>query len=134
MSFSPPLVVALLFLCAIPLPAPAVELRWNPDESEKVVYKTAAEIDITGKLGDLEPQRWIADPAEFNKTLEKLKRLPLKEGYMHYRSRLKKLHNGRSIRVRMVGVPIEFKGEAAPHSPTPSCYRATWISPATVRI
>jgi hypothetical protein len=111
MSYLSHLIVLLVWV--VTSPALAVELRWNPHEIEKVFYKAAAEIDITDKLGDLEPQRWIADPNEFDKILERLKRLPLKEEYMHYRSRQKSLDNGRIIRVQMVGVPIEFEGEAA---------------------
>jgi hypothetical protein len=100
-----------LFLWALPLQA--VELRWNPDGIERLVYKAAAEIDITDKLGKLEAERWISDPTEFNKIISRLKRLPLKDEYMHYRTHLKRLDNGRAIRVQMIGVPVVFKGEAA---------------------
>jgi hypothetical protein len=69
----------LIALLLWTLPLQAVELRWNPDGIEKLVYKVASELDITDKLGELEPERWITEPAEFDKIIAKLKRLPLKE-------------------------------------------------------
>lgn len=96
-----PLLIILLS-CALPSPVLAVELRWNPDAIDKLVYKSAVEADITGRLGELEPGRWIADPDEFDRIIAKLKRLPLKDEYRHYRTYPKKPDNGRGIRVRML--------------------------------
>jgi hypothetical protein len=99
-----------VFIWALPLHA--VELRWNPDGIEKLIYRTAVEADITGELGKLEPERWISEPVELDKIIAKLKRLPLKEEYMHYRTHLERLDKGRAIRVRMIGVPVALEGDA----------------------
>jgi hypothetical protein len=42
--------------------------------------------------------------------IKQLKSMPLPEAYFHYRTRLKKIDNGRAIRVQMVGVPVKFQG------------------------
>lgn len=55
MSYASPLAAALLLIYAMPRPAPAVALRWNPNAVETVAYKVVAEIDVTDKSGDLDP-------------------------------------------------------------------------------
>lgn len=109
MRYARPIVALLLWASSLSLQA--VELRWNLAGIEKRSYHAAMEVDITGSFDKLEPERLISDSSEFDKVIARLKRLPLKNEYMHYRAYLKGLDSGRAIRVRMVGVPVEFAGE-----------------------
>jgi hypothetical protein len=102
-----------LLIGLLPLSTLAVELRWNSGDIEKLTYKTALEADITGVLGELDSASWGSNPAEFDRVIERLKTLPLKDEYMHFRTQFKPLDGGRGIRVRMIGVPVTFDGAPA---------------------
>jgi hypothetical protein len=88
-------------------------LRWNPNNLEKIAYKAAMEADVTDILKGIQADEMISEPFRLDRAISALKKIPLDDKYMHYRSRFQSRNNGESIRARLIGVPIKFEGEPA---------------------
>ena len=88
--------------------ARAVELVWHSEDLGKLDYAAAAEVDVTGLLGELNTEEWQTNQSAYLAVIERLKQLPLPETYLHYRAHLNARDNGKAIRVKIVGVPVKF--------------------------
>lgn len=103
----------VLLISGLGLSVHAAELRWNPHTLQSLNYKAAADIDITGELGALNPATWLDNPSKFQEIIYKLKTLPLPKAYLHYRLHLQPIREGKAFRARMAGVPVKFDGKPA---------------------
>lgn len=92
-------------------PAQAVELVWHPEVLDKLEYAAAAEIDVSGLLGELNTEEWQTNQSAYLAAIDRLKQLPLPDMYLHHRAHFKALDNGKAIRVQLVGVPVTFNEE-----------------------